>query len=192
MDHTIFRWINDLAVHTSWANGVVSFYANAGIVVFAVLLVIAYLDTRRHDDRVGLATTMWAGAAALVALGCGQLIGQAVDRARPYATLSNVHVLIGKTTDFSFPSDHATAAGAVAAGLLLVRGPWGRLAAVAAVLMAFARVYAGAHYPGDVLAGLALGAIVAVIGRLLVVPMLRRVIDRLATTPAARLVTSAV
>ncbi len=46
--------------------------------------------------------------------GTGQLIGGAIDRARPYETLANVHLLVDKTKDFSFPSDHATAAGAVA------------------------------------------------------------------------------
>jgi membrane-associated phospholipid phosphatase len=36
----------------------------------------------------------------------------------------------------------------------------GAFTAIAAVLMAFARVYIGAHYPQDVLAGLVLGALV--------------------------------
>ena len=49
----------------------------------------------------------------------------------------------------------------------------------AAVLMAFARVYVGAHYPGDVLAGLAFGGVVAAGG----VP----VADRLLTPICARL-----
>lgn len=190
MDHTIFRWINNLTEHTTWANGVVKFYAQAGIAVFAALLVVAFLDARHHDDRIALATTIWAGAAALAALGIGQLIGQAADRARPYETLSNVHLVVSKTTDFSFPSDHATVAGAVAAGLVIANRRWGTIAAVAALMMTFARVYVGAHYPGDVLAGLALGVLVAIAGRYLVVPVLRRLLDRLATTPARRLLTA--
>ena len=76
----------------------------------------------------------------MAALGIGQLIGRAVDRARPYESLNNVHLLVAKTTDFSFPSDHATVAGAVAAGLFLTNRRWGTVAAIAAVTMAFARV----------------------------------------------------
>ena len=54
--------------------------------------------------------------------------------------------------------------GAVAAGLLLVRRRLGLLAALAAAVMAFARVYIGAHYPWDVLGGLAFGAVVVLLG----------------------------
>ncbi len=190
MDHNIFRWINDLAPHTAWAHGALKLYAKDGIVVFAALLVVAYLDARRHDDHQALAMTLWAGASALVALGVGQLIGGAVDRARPYDALSAVHVLVARTTDFSFPSDHATVAGAVAAGLLLANRRWGIVASVAAALMAFTRVYVGVHYPGDVVAGVALGAFVAVAGRYLVVPTMGRIVDRLTATAARPLLTA--
>lgn len=190
MDHVAFRWINNLAVHTSWANAAVKLYASAGIAVFAALLLAAYLSARHRRSREGVARSIWAAGAPLLALMLAQIIGSTVDRARPYETLSNVHVLLGRTSDFSFPSDHATVAGAVAAGLLLAERRWGVAAAIAAVLMAFARVYVGAHYPGDVLAGLALGAATALAGRFVVVPIVRRVIDRVASSPMQRLVTA--
>jgi membrane-associated phospholipid phosphatase len=191
VDRSIFRWINNLTVHLSWANGTMKFSAQTGIVVFAVVLVIAYLQARLADDQQTMAAVIWAGLAALAALGIGQLIGQAVDRARPYRALSNVHLLIDKTTDFSFPSDHATVAGAVAAGLLLANCRLGVIASVAALAMAFARVYVGTHYPGDVVGGLILGAVVAVAGSYLVTPLLRRLTDRLTASPLRRLLTSA-
>lgn len=58
-------------------------------------------------------------------------------------------------------------AGACAVGLLIASRRLGVIAAVAALLMASARVYAGAHYPLDVFAGLLLGAVVAGAGWLL-------------------------
>lgn len=51
--------------------------------------------------------------------------------------MTNVQILVDKTTDFSFPSDHATVAGAVAVGLLFANRRWGVVASVLAVLMAF-------------------------------------------------------
>jgi undecaprenyl-diphosphatase len=105
--------------------------------------------------------------------------------------MTGIHLLIGRTTDFSFPSDHATVVGAVAAGLMFTNHRWGSVAAALAVVMAFARVYVGAHYPGDVVAGLALGAAVAAAGRLVVTPQLTGVAAWLSGTAVRSIVTSA-
>lgn len=190
MDSSIYRWVNRLADRTTWAHGVFRLYATAGVALFAALLLAAYLDARHHDRITEVASTVWAGGAALVALGIGQLIGGAIDRARPYEVMTDVHVLVSRTTDFSFPSDHATMAGAVAAGLLLSQRRWGVPAVIAAVAMAFTRVYVGAHYPSDVVAGLALGAGVAVAGWFTVVPLLTRAAHALSSTALRPLVTA--
>ncbi|MFD3498909.1 phosphatase PAP2 family protein [Streptomyces sp. NPDC058676] len=63
--------------------------------------------------------------------------------------------------DWSFPSNHATIAGAAAVTLALVRRTALWLTAPLALLMASSRVFVGVHYPHDVAAGLALGAAVA-------------------------------
>jgi membrane-associated phospholipid phosphatase len=190
MDSGLYRWINRLAEGTRWAHGLFKANAGFGIALFAVLLLVSYLDGRQHDDITAVAASVWAAAAALVALGIGQLIGGAVDRARPYETMTNVHILVDKTTDFSFPSDHATVAGAVAVGLLFANRRWGIVASALAVLMAFTRVYVGAHYPGDVIAGLALGGIVAAAGWFAIVPILSRLASWLTGTALRPLVTN--
>ena len=188
MDTTIFHWINNLAEHIAWANSAVSFYAKNGVVLFALLLVIAYL-TARTRNIAAVAGTVWAGASAIVALLVAQSIGRPINRARPYATLRTVHLLVDKSTDFSFPSDHAATVGAVAVGLLLVNRRLGIIATVAAIVMAIARVYVGAHYPSDVLAGLAIGGTVAAVGARVVVPMTARVLGTFLSTPLRPLVT---
>ena len=83
MDNSLLRWINRLANRTGWAHGFFTAYAKYGIVLFAVLLIVAYLDSRQHDDLSGVAVTVSAAGVVLVALGIGQLIGGAIDRARP-------------------------------------------------------------------------------------------------------------
>jgi undecaprenyl-diphosphatase len=52
-----------------------------------------------------------------------------------------------------------------------------------AVLMAFARVYVGAHYPLDVVAGLAFGALVTVVGWVVVRRPLTALVGGLSRTP---------
>jgi len=184
VDNALFDAINDdFEPRTLWAHSAMKLYANDGIVLFALLLLCGFLLARHRRDITGVATSLWTGAAALIALALGQVIGNLVNRARPYDSLANVHLLVHRTTDFSFPSDHATVVGAVAAGLLFVDRRLGVLATVAAAMMAFTRVYVGAHYPFDVVAGLALGAGVAILGRTLVVPFLGRLVGRVGSSP---------
>jgi undecaprenyl-diphosphatase len=183
VDGSLYRSINRLAAHTGWAHTTFRIYAKDGIVVFAVLLIAGWLLERRGNDIVGVAGVIGAGVAALLAVGLVQLIGNLVDRARPYTVMPSSHLLVAKTADFSFPSDHATAVGAIAVGLFLVRRRLGIVACVLALVMAFARVYVGAHYPGDVVAGLLLGAVTAVLIRPLAVRLLVPLLGWVRGTP---------
>jgi undecaprenyl-diphosphatase len=183
LDASLFRGVNRLADHTSWAHGVAAAYAKLGVVLFGVLLLAGWWRARARGDMGSMAAVLWAGAGCLVAVGLNQILGGWVDRARPYAAMPNVHVLVSRTTDSSFPSDHAVAVGAVAAGLLIADRRLGLVAAVLALVMAFARVYVGAHYPGDVVAGLAVGAVVVMAGGLLALPALRALVGAVDRSP---------
>ena len=163
LDDRVLLAINTLARHTGWLHGPVLAYANYGLLIFAALLITA-LALARHRDSRRLAAAGWATVATLTAVALNQPVGNAVGEARPYATHPGLLRLASATSDFSFPSDHAVMAGAVAAGLVLVSGRLGLIAVVLAVVMAFARIYIGAHYPWDVAAGLGLGASVAGFG----------------------------
>jgi undecaprenyl-diphosphatase len=130
-----------------------------------------------------------AGVSALISLGINHFVSQAVARTRPchVATL-HVHSLLSCANDYSFPSDHAVIAGALAMGLLLFDLRIGLLATLLALLLAFSRVYVGVHYPADVIAGLLLGAVIT----LIIFVLLRRpaltLTNRLARTPLRPLV----
>jgi len=82
-------------------------------------------------------------------------------------------------------------AGAVAAGLLLVSWPLGLVATACALAMAVDRVYVGAHYPQDVLAGLAVGAGVALLVWLLLRTPVTRLVERARATRLRPLLASA-
>jgi membrane-associated phospholipid phosphatase len=189
MDGSVYRFVNRLADRTGFAHPFVVAYARYGLALFAVLLVAGWWRARASGDGRSMAAVIWGGAGASAALGVAQLIGQLMDRARPYALMPAAHVLIDRTSDFSFPSDHATAVGAVAAGLWLANRRFGLLSGVLALLMAFARVYVGAHYPGDVLGGLVVGAGIVAGLWPLVHRLIRPVLGRLDRSPLAILVT---
>lgn len=173
LNHRLFDDINAFARNTGWLHSPLVDYAKDGVVLFGLLLIVGLIRSRHGTPRT-LAAVVWAGMAVLIAVAVNQPIVHAVHEARPYTGHPNVLVLVARSADLSFPSDHSVMAGATAAGLLLFSRRIGLVAVVAALLMAFARVYVGAHYPGDVLAGLLLGVAVAILGWLLVrVPLTR-------------------
>ena len=61
----------------------------------------------------------------------------------------------------SFPSGHATTAGAFMAAIYFLNRRWGMLLLPVALWVVVSRVMVGAHYPSDVLAGMSLGVIFA-------------------------------
>ena len=66
----------------------------------------------------------------------------------------------------AFPSDHAAVEFCVAAGLWLVDRRLGKWAIGYAALISIPRIYAGDHYPTDILAGAAIGIAVAFLSRM--------------------------
>lgn len=104
-----------------------------------------------------------AGFSALLALGIAQLIADLWARPRPYIAHPDVHLFISPSPDPSFPSDHATAAFAIAVALLLRHRKAGWFAIGLATLVSIARVAVGTHYPGDVVAGALVGTAAALV-----------------------------
>jgi len=185
-----FRDVNDFAKSTSWLHGVMADYANYGVVLFGILLVIGFLYARSHGRLPRVANALWAAGGMGVAVALNQLVIHAANETRPFVAMPNVLTLIKHGADPGFPSDHAVMAGAVAAGLFLVWRLLAWVATAAAVLMAFARVYVGVHYPQDVLAGLALGAVVVLLTGLIARPLLVIVLRAMTRTPLRPVVAS--
>lgn len=171
LDDHILADVNGLARHTGWLHAPFLDYATYGPVLFAVLLLAGVWLARARSDRT-LAAAGWACLATVIAVGLNQPLASGVAEARPYAAHPGLFVLAARSSDFSFPSDHAVMAGAAAAGLWLVSRLLGAVTTLAALVIAFARVYIAAHYPWDVVAGLLFGALVALVGwALLRVPL---------------------
>ena len=190
------RWyldVNSFSRHTHWLHGFMSAYANwAGLVVLALMVVGGWLWARHRRSLDGVVAAVLAGLSALIALGINHFVSQAVARVRPcHATAILAHhptVILSCAHDYSFPSDHAIIAGALATGLVFVNRKLGAIAVVLALLLAFARVYAGVHYPGDVVAGLLAGAAIAVIVWLVLRRPATALAARIAATPLSPLI----
>lgn len=190
LDRTLFLDVNHFAQHTGWLNTPMYDYANYGVALFGLLLVTGWWLARQRRSARVMAAALWAVAGVVVAVAAVQPLNHAVAEARPWRSLPHALILAGHSTDFSFPSDHAVMAGAVTAGILLYHRRLGIIAAVAGLLMCFARVYIGAHYPQDVAAGFVIGAAVTLIGYAIVRIPLTALVTLAARTPLRVLVTA--
>ncbi|WP_409179988.1 phosphatase PAP2 family protein [Amycolatopsis sp. VS8301801F10] len=161
-----------------WVQSLVLAYTHYGLVLVAPFFAWLWWRARATGSPERMAAALLVPAATVVAYVLSEIIKAFVHEQRPCRGLPP-EAIVGACPppgDWSFPSNHSTIAAAVALGGAFAwrkGAPW--LAAFAAT-MGFSRVFVGAHYPHDVLIGLALGAGMALL------------LQRYALGPAAGLV----
>ena len=168
-DVSLLYDINGLAKAAPvWFDRVMEFVGEFGI-MFAMVLVALWCwwSVRRRgtteDSVTAVAGLVWAPLAAGIALLVNIPIRGFVERPRPFFDHKGLEVLVKGKTDFSFVSDHATMAMAIAVGLFVANRKFGLWAIGLALVEGFCRVYMGVHYPTDVIGGFALGTAVALL-----------------------------
>lgn len=128
-------------------------------VMFAFWFCGALAAIRKRDTRLIVASFL-----VLIALSANPVLKDLVERGRPTADQLTIREA---SPGWGFPSGHAMRAtlmfGYAGAAVLILRlGRWGQLlaatCATAIVLIGFDRVYDGAHWPSDVVGGIAFGA----------------------------------
>jgi undecaprenyl-diphosphatase len=189
VDWRVYHSINTFVAHHSWLGRTFHVIETYGTILIGVAAVCLWLLARPGGSRKWkLAAGSALGAAALGLL-VNKIISSAWQRDRPFAHHS-AHVWGPHKTDASFPSDHASAAFGIAVAVAIIDPLVGAFFIVLAVLIAVGRVVVGEHYPGDVIAGAAIGTSSAVVVIRLarpVIALLVRLIER-ATDPVLALV----
>ncbi|WP_405102328.1 phosphatase PAP2 family protein [Micromonospora sp. NBC_01412] len=136
------------------------------IILLGLLFVAAALPRLGAGPR-SLALAVAAPVAVVLAYGGSELLKTVVDEERPCRTPADLVIVAGHCPpvgDWSFPSNHSTIAGALAAAVLLLSPRLAWYAVPLAALATFSRTFVGVHYPHDVVAGLLLGALVVTVG----------------------------
>lgn len=157
LDLTLLEHANTLARGHDTGEDLLKAFVTGSEALFAGVLVVLAACGVLLRRRPLLGAAVAGGLSAALALTIGVVVSTVVDRARPFVTHPSIHDFLHHAPDASFPSDHATAAFAIAGALALRLPRVGVPALVAAVVLAFGRVALGVHYPSDVLTGALLG-----------------------------------
>lgn len=92
-----------------------------------------------------------------------------IFRRRPYvAHPDEIMPIGGKFSDSSFPSSHVASSVAILAVLSIFYPGFAAYALLVVLIVGFARLHNGMHYPSDILAGISLGIIYVVMAVMLV------------------------
>jgi undecaprenyl-diphosphatase len=162
MDWSVLHALNNFMARNDAVEDPLLFYVEVSEALFACTLIGIFLVARGLGHAAWRRAAVAAALSAGVALAIGKVISEFVERARPFvADPHGVHVFSAHAADPGFPSDHATAAFAIAVAILQRKHGLGIAALLAAVVLSVGRVALGIHFPSDVLAGAALGSIVA-------------------------------
>jgi undecaprenyl-diphosphatase len=164
VDYRIEQYLNSPAGHHAVLDTLMRHAATWSVPVFIAVVagwfLLGWARGAAAERRGALIALLAAGGALLA----NQFVLLLWQRPRPFeAHPGSVVTLVSRTSDPSFPSDHAAAAVAIAVVLFLAHRRMGAVALALAGLVCLSRVYVGAHYPADVLGGALIGATVAAV-----------------------------
>src|SRR3954447_115464 len=141
--------INTLSARSVLLDDAMVVVTKAGVPI--VVTMVALLWWSRGNRQNTRHAAVAAGLSFFLGLLLNQLLLLFIHRVRPY-DVGITHLLISPSADWSFPSDHATAAVAITSTFFLNGdGQRGLLFLAASSLICFSRVYVGTHYLSDVL-----------------------------------------
>jgi len=157
-------WLNQWVGSYPWIDGIVQVLVSDYFfpVVFSLILLGLWFVASSRPDRDRLQRAV---IVAGISLGIASLIVALINdhyfRPRPFAQ-HEIQLLFYQPTDSSFPANPIAVVFAVASSVWSGHRSLGFFLYISAMLFALTRVYAGAFYPVDVLAGAAIGIATAI------------------------------
>jgi membrane-associated phospholipid phosphatase len=155
IDTWVFSYFNVYGNRPTWMDRFMFAFTQLGSGISALVITLVLFITNNH--RLAFELILGSVLLWLIVL----LIKILIHRSRPFFQLTEARIIGGRAIGHSFPSGHTSQAFFLA--VLLTNffhvSIWVNLLFFAAALMVgITRMYVGAHYPRDVLAGIVLGS----------------------------------
>ncbi len=131
-------------------------YGHWAFVIYGLLLWLAPGEDRMRRRRCCILAFMGVMIASLISF----VIGKLWFRNRPFTKDWRIWNFTGHKANASFPSNHTMNGAVVAMELLKMGMPGSRFMALFAGVLAFTRLFAGMHYPTDLLGGVTIAGCV--------------------------------
>ena len=164
-DVDAFLWINGLVGRWGLVDRLVEWLVSDYLIPVSLALALVALwfagrdSATRYRYQIGVFVALAAMGFTSWAV---QEVSLATERARPFLD-HEVNLLFYRPTDFSFPSNSVAAVFGIAAGVFGANRKLGTAMFILGVVLGFSRVFAGVHYPTDVIAGALIGVVIAVL-----------------------------
>ena len=160
-DDSILRSANSIIGQTNWFDALVAFLAVYLVYLVPVILLVLWFYSKQ-SKKVAIQAFL-SGMVAWPAL--TYIISHYIwYRSRPFVADIGLKEVIFHRPDYSFPSDHVTLLAALAAATWMSgyrKLSWWLIALT--IVTGIGRVMVGVHYPLDILAGVVLGVLAALI-----------------------------
>jgi len=172
-NHDLFLLINASESPAAPIVLIANLFASSPVYVVPALLIFLWVRGRTSARGGLLSVTL-----GLVAgLGINQILGLLWHEPRPFM-IGLGHTLTNHVVENSFPSDHATLIWSLAFGLIATQAasPWGIAVSIVGLLVGWARIYLGVHFPIDIFASVFVALASAAIARLTNPPIAKRIL----------------
>lgn len=171
-DLSIFQWIQTIQNPVlSAILKVITTLGEAGIIFIILALVLLFIKKYR---KIGFAVI---AALLVMEIGNNLILKELFARPRPFNLTGTEYdwwneiykfpEIVSRPSSWSFPSGHTSSAFAAAIAVLFYNRKIGIPVTLFAFIMGFSRIYVEVHYPTDVLFGILVGVIYALIGVLI-------------------------
>lgn len=171
-DLSIFQWIQTIQSPVlSAILKVITTLGEAGIIFILLAFVLLFIKKYR---KIGVAVIV---ALLVMEIGNNLILKELFARPRPFNLTGAEYdwwneiykfpEIVSRPSSWSFPSGHTSSAFAAAIAVLFYNRKIGIPVTLFAFIMGFSRIYVEVHYPTDVLFGILVGVVYALIGVLI-------------------------